>query len=213
MLDSWSMKKLLATIILSLYFITPSHADDIRDFQIEGMSLGDSLLDKISEQEIKNIQNRFPKKGYIYDSNEYYSLTFGKNYINLPSLKLSQYDDFQVHLKRDDEKYILVAISGIIKINYKDCLAEMKIIEKELDNLFKNTEKIKRATVKHPYDKTGESIASDVTYIFTDGASAALVCTDWTDEMIKKHKGIYDHLRLKLLTGKFNKWMRTKAYK
>ncbi len=58
------------------------------------------------------------KKGYIYDSNEYYSLTFGKNYINLPSLKLSQYDDFQVHLKRDDEKYILAAISGIIKISY-----------------------------------------------------------------------------------------------
>ena len=206
------MKKFLVIIILSLFF-SSSKADDIRDFQIEGVSLEDSLLDKISEREIKNIQNRFPKKGYIYDSNEYYSLTFGKNYINLPSLKLSQYDNFQVHLKRDDEKYILAAISGIIKISYKDCLAEMKIIEKELDNLFKNTEKIKRATVKHPYDKTGESIASDVTYIFTDGASAALVCTDWTDEMIKKHKGIYDHLRLKLLTGKFNKWMRTKAYK
>ena len=38
------MKKLLAIIILSLCFITPSQADDIRDFQIEGISVGDSLL-------------------------------------------------------------------------------------------------------------------------------------------------------------------------
>jgi hypothetical protein len=207
------MKKLLAIIALSLCFITPSQADDIRDFEIEGVSLGDSLLDKISEQKIKNIQNRFPKKGYIYDSNEYYSLTFGKNYINLPSLKLSQYDDFQVHLKRDDEKYILVAISGISKMSYKNCLVEMKIIEKELDNLFKNTKKIKRARAKHPYDKTGESISADLNYIFTDGSSASLVCTDWTDNMIKKHQGIYDHIRLKLLTGEFDNWMQTKAYK
>ena len=89
----------------------------------------------------------------------------------------------------------------------------MEIIEKELDNLFKNTKKIKRAADKHPFDKTGGSISSDVHYIFTDGASAALVCTDWTNEMTKNHRGIYDHLRLKLLTGKFDKWMQTKAYK
>ena len=42
-------------IILVLIFNLPnlSIADDIRDFQIEGMSLGDSLLDYFSEEEIK----------------------------------------------------------------------------------------------------------------------------------------------------------------
>ena len=39
------MKKLLGILVLGLLLITPSQADDIRDFQIEGMSLGDSLLD------------------------------------------------------------------------------------------------------------------------------------------------------------------------
>ena len=47
------MKKLLAIIILSLCFITPSQADDIRDFQIEGMSVGDSLLDYFSDKATK----------------------------------------------------------------------------------------------------------------------------------------------------------------
>ena len=46
------MKKFLLILILSLFLITPSQADDIRDFQIEGMSIGDSALDYFSEQEI-----------------------------------------------------------------------------------------------------------------------------------------------------------------
>ena len=49
------MKKLLGIVVLSLFLIMPSHADDIRDFQIEGISVGDSLLDYISEDKIKKI--------------------------------------------------------------------------------------------------------------------------------------------------------------
>ena len=207
------MKKIILIIILNLCFLGPSLADDIRDFEIEGISLRDSLLDKISEKEIKDFQNRFPQKGYIYNSKEYYSLTFGKSYINAPSLKLSQYSDFQVHLKSDDKKYILAAISGISIMSYEKCLKEIDIIEKELDNLFKNTKKSKKRTQKHPWDKTGESFVTDLYYRFTDGSSAGLVCTNWTDSMIKEYPGIYDHLRLKLSTGEFVIWMQNKAYK
>ena len=39
------MKKLLLILILMLGFQTLVKADDIRDFEIEGMSIGDSLLD------------------------------------------------------------------------------------------------------------------------------------------------------------------------
>ena len=47
------MKKFLAILILVLTFQTPSQADDIRDLQIEGISIGDSLLDHFSEEVIK----------------------------------------------------------------------------------------------------------------------------------------------------------------
>ena len=36
-------------------FIGSSQADDIRDFEIEGISLGDSLLDKMIKKKLKNI--------------------------------------------------------------------------------------------------------------------------------------------------------------
>ena len=53
------MKKLSTYLFLVLFsFSAPSFADDISEFQIEGMSIGDSLLDYMSEEEIK--ENEFP---------------------------------------------------------------------------------------------------------------------------------------------------------
>ena len=70
------MKKFLWIIILSLCFITPSQADDIRDFQIEGMSIGDSLLDYFSKKEIKKNKVNYYKSDkfvpvYIGDTSKF----------------------------------------------------------------------------------------------------------------------------------------------
>ena len=46
------MKKLLVIIALGLFLATPLKADDIQDFQIEGMSIGDSALDFFNENQI-----------------------------------------------------------------------------------------------------------------------------------------------------------------
>ena len=49
------MKKFLAILILILTLQAPSYAaEDIRDFTIEGISIGDSLLDYFSKVEIEN---------------------------------------------------------------------------------------------------------------------------------------------------------------
>ena len=47
------INKLFLILILTLSFQTLSKADDIRDFQIEGISIGDNLLDYFSVDEIK----------------------------------------------------------------------------------------------------------------------------------------------------------------
>ena len=52
------MKKLLLILILTLSFQSLAKADDISDFQIEGMSIGDSALDYFTKDEItKKIMN------------------------------------------------------------------------------------------------------------------------------------------------------------
>ena len=57
------MKRLLLVFILMLSFQSLTKADDIRDFQIEGISVGDNLLDQTA---ILNVTKNFIKnKKYL----------------------------------------------------------------------------------------------------------------------------------------------------
>ena len=49
----FNMKRLLLILILTFSFQSLTKADDINEFEIEGMSVGDSLLDYFNEEEIK----------------------------------------------------------------------------------------------------------------------------------------------------------------
>ena len=46
------MKRFILIIVLIFSFQSFARADDISEFQIEGISIGDSLLDYYSEEEI-----------------------------------------------------------------------------------------------------------------------------------------------------------------
>ena len=48
------MRLILIMLVLIFSLQSKTKADNIRDFQIEGMSIGDSALDYFSEDEIKN---------------------------------------------------------------------------------------------------------------------------------------------------------------
>ena len=53
------MKRIVAIIFLNLLFVTSSQATDIRDFQIEGISIGDNLIDYMSQKEIINNEETY----------------------------------------------------------------------------------------------------------------------------------------------------------
>ena len=65
------MKKLLILLFSLLFLSSPSvFADDISDFTIEGISIGDSLLDYMTEDEIfEGIE--FTKDWYYFLDNPY----------------------------------------------------------------------------------------------------------------------------------------------
>ena len=48
------MKRLLLILILIFSFQSFTKADDVRDFEIEGMSIGDNLFDFISNEEFED---------------------------------------------------------------------------------------------------------------------------------------------------------------
>ena len=113
------MKKLSTYLFLFLFsFSAPSFADDISDFQIEGMSIGDSLLDYMSEEEIKeNAIN-------IYEDNKFIVSVYNKSH--------EIYDDVAIEYKSNDKKYKIYGMAGVIEFpnNIEDCYKEQdKIVE------------------------------------------------------------------------------------
>ena len=112
------MKKLLLILILTLSFQTLAKADDIKDFQIEGISIGDSLLKFSSKNEInKNMITDYKSKLYSR-----FTLR------NIFSSDLKVYDDVQVHFKTNDKKFTIVSISGGIyyENDFDNCLKKKK---------------------------------------------------------------------------------------
>ena len=85
------MRLFISVLVLIFSFQSLVKADDIRDFQIEGMSVGDSLLDYFSEEEIT-------KKKFYYPKSKKFA-AFAKE---VPSFET--YEAFQVHFKDDDKE-------------------------------------------------------------------------------------------------------------
>ena len=191
------MKKLFTYLFFIIFsFQTPSQADDIRDFQIEGMSIGDSALDYFSEAEIKN-----NKRNY-YRNNE-----FSDSEITISG---ELYKSVHINYKTDDDKYIMEGISGTIlyKHNVKDCYKKRDEIVKEISSVFTDTKPKNAGKVKHGQDKTGKSTLSNILFHFKAGDLIMVSCYDWSKEM--KYT---DHLRISFGTKKFGDFISYKAYK
>ena len=121
------MKKIL--IFLGIIFINFSVlANDIREFEIEGISVGDNLLKFVSEGSIKTqIEDR---KTSVYYDNDYVSILL-KEMRN----KLSIYDDVKVVIKPNDQSYKIYALEGILGFNNIDeCHKNQIKISDEIKN-------------------------------------------------------------------------------
>ena len=176
------MKKFLAIIILSLCFIISSQADDITDFQIEGISLYDSALQHFSKTKIEN-------SGKVAYRDKSYTTAA------ITSSKFETYQSIQITYKTNDKKFIIKDIAGDKYIDYKKCMEQLKKTNSEFDELFPNAKKDNLQTYTHPIDKSGNSKISDIYWSFKNGDLIVLSCYDWSSQ-IKKQKNWEDQLRI-----------------
>ena len=94
------MKTLLTLFVL--LFSSSVLAEDISDFEIEGISIGDSLLDYMSEEEIFN-----NKINYFQGKRQFYVVSSG-------DLKLKNFDSIEFYLKTNDKKFIIKYFTNFI---------------------------------------------------------------------------------------------------
>ena len=192
--------KYLAIIFLVFSFQSLTKADDIRDFQIEGMSIGDSLLNFYTEEEIKS------KIFFDYPNSDEFKRFYSEDNHFL------QYEGVQVNYKKDDEKYIIYLLAGEIKFedNINKCFKLQKTIEKELDATFPKAKKEKINTSK-AFDKSGKSKTYMIGYILKSGEQVILACDDYSKHISEKHN-LKDGLNVSLRTIEFINFLHDKAY-
>ena len=175
------MKRLSLYLFLILFTLqTPSLADDIRDFQIEGMSVGDSLLDYISKSQIQKKE----KNAFLYKDKKFIIIWSPSN------LKVYEKSSIVYKYKPRDKKYIVHGIDGKIVFpnDIKGCKEKMKEIKSELDTVFKDAKKKTKDGKKHGYDKSGKSKTYGTAYFLNSGGYVDLYCTDWSKKLTKKNK-------------------------
>ena len=113
------MKKLSLYIFLWLLLSINSNADDISEYQIGGISIGDSLLEHLSrDQIISEIENN--KSTYNYLNND-----FGEVYI---FKKIDGYYALTFMVKPKDKNFNIYSIRGLINYDNKieECFKKKK---------------------------------------------------------------------------------------
>lgn len=192
------MKIILIAIFFNILFINSIKAQDIKEYEIDGISIGDSALDHFTKKDLKDSLDIFYYKNrkYVYYFRE--------------SRKSERYDYIQFTTKGNDPKYIIQDIQGHIfyENNINECFKDLSEIAKSLEDTF-DLKAIKDEG-KHSMDKTGNSNYLRYSFYFNDQNTAEIICFDMSEKMEKDNKN--DRLALTLSTSEFNKFLREEHY-
>ena len=184
-------------------------AEGIEDFEIEGISIGDSLLKYYSKKDIKKAVHK--KQSYKDKSFVRGTICSNDNPRNFCKTRgnLNDYDALTFHFKKKDPEYILYNIGGIkdYDLNIDECFLEKSKITKELKSIFSDARTDSKKT-SHPQDKTKKSKVHTDYFYFKDGGTSRVQCYDWSEK-----SGWTDHLKVTMDHNEYVYWMKNKAWK
>ena len=188
----------MKTLLTLLVFLFSSSvvANDISDFQIEGMSIGDSLLDYFSEEEIKKA-----RKDYGYNNEDFITVEF----YDLPSFNI--YQNLSVSFKSNDTQYLIYELSGFdfIDNDNNECFDKVDKVSNEISKIINQIEKIS-TTKDHSADPTGKSKVKKSNWWFESKDLLKVECYDWSKELTENNSWS-DNFAVVLVTDEFLTWI------
>ncbi|WP_415301059.1 hypothetical protein [Candidatus Pelagibacter sp. Uisw_134_02] len=188
------MKRLLLILILTFSFQTLSKADDIRDFEIEGMSIGDSLLDYFTKDEIISAAD------VAYNNDEFYGKEIDANN--------DVYQRFSFTLKKGDNKFLIYQLKGLIFVSHDKCTKMKKDVVNDIKKVLNDfSENNYKGSYKEAY---GKSFA-EVTDLEVKGGSIRVWC-DTFDKNLELTKYWDDSLSIDASNDEYLEWLNNKAY-
>ena len=156
-------------------------AEEISDFELDGISIGDTLLKYMSEEEIISQQK---------ESNEAYKNLGKQIFFEVYMGSTDNSIDFKsFFVKANDKNFIIQAIyaTKTYENNVDQCFTRLNKITKQYDENFKSLKK-KSEKLKILYDPSGKSYLKRTIYKFKNGDLIAIECYDF-DESFQKDYG------------------------
>ena len=192
------MKIFLSVMVFIISLQSWTKADDIRDFEIEGMSIGDSLLNKYTINEIN--QKISDNNAFYYKDNKFLDIFF--------ELNNSIYEWLQITIKPKDDKFKIYSIAGQIDYvgNIKTCYKDMRDIFSDISKNFPPQRFEKDVKIKHSFDKTGNSNAT-YSRLFYNNGLINIECYDWSEDL-----GYTDKLLVSSMSSEFRNFLNNEAY-
>jgi len=201
------MKKLLV-LLLSLFLLSsPSvFADDISDFEIEGMSIGDSLLDYMTKEAIlAEIETNKNDYYYLNEPNKYSEIYTDKNLQTYDSVAfIVKNTATSKYISNKNEKYIIVSIRGLIDFtkDFDGCIEKRNEIAEDLSKVFPNAQK----TEKKFENSTNATIVDAIYLEFDSGAQSEVSCMDYEENYRIKMNWI-DNLSVSIDPEEIKSWL------
>ena len=194
------MKIFIAVLILIFSLQTWTKADDIRDFQIEGMSIGDSLLDFFSEEEILSSIDK------LQSDKNYSVILIPKNF--------KDYEAMEFHFKTNDKSYSIAGIAGglFYEKNFNKCKKKQKEVVDSIAKSF-NFQKPYYDEGSHPLDQSGKtkffrySFMANPTSKFYD---IGISCFNFSKEL--ESKGYVDNFNIIINSEEYNVYLNKIGY-
>ena len=199
------MNKILLILILTLSLQTFSNADDIKDFEIEGMSVGESALNFFNKQEIMSNMQALQK------GNNKFSKEFSE-YVYNDKTKLENYDYLAVIFKTYDSKFIIQSISARINfshVNINKCYKLQNSIIKEIRTQTSNTREDNQGRSKYRGLPNGNSFKTVTNFVYDNNSIIHTACYDFS----KNDTTSSDRISVSILTADFVDYQNNRAFK
>lgn len=187
-------------ILLTLFFLLFSSSVFAEDylkskFTIEGIGLGDSSLNFFTKEEIEqSIQSYY---GYIPDKK------FIDYEVYTPS-SFKTYDALQISIKPNDDKYMVYAVDGMLRIeDINICDKKIEEVGEQISKQFIDAQEVIQEKSKHQGDSSGRSTTWGIAFLLNDDSSISVRCYDW-----HKDTGFIDSFRVSLRSFELNEWLR-----
>ena len=187
------MKKLFPYIFLVLIVFNTnnSQANDIKNYEIEGIKAGDSILSFFSIKKINNgLKDWYPDKTF--------------SYTEFSDSKIKDYDKLGFFFKPEDNGYKIYSIAGIkyCKDDIQDCYNIQKEIEKNFKVNFKS---LRKQSSKSEYPNGGDhgtgSVAFQSIWEFKNG-QVFIETKDWA-----KDSSFTDNASINVDSKEFSEWL------